>query len=126
MAPDNWETFDKAAARVVLKANPNYWGGPAGKIKPRLQTIVIKATLDQATRLLDLKAGTVDIADISTAAIFDVIDKKKWLDEHKIEPIIPGVSVPGQYPWLTIYFAKMNLKIKNPDGTPAAFQPFAD
>ena len=35
----------------------------------------------------------------------------------KIEPIIPGVSVPGPYPWLTIYFAKMNLKIKNPDGS---------
>ena len=120
------ERFDKAAANVVLRANRNYWGGPAGKIKPRLQTVVIRATLDQATRLLNLKAGSVDIADISTAAIFDVIDKKKWLDEKKIEPIIPGVSVPGPSPWLTIYFAKMNLKIKNPDGTLAAFQPFSD
>jgi ABC-type transport system substrate-binding protein len=68
----------------------------------------------------------VDIADISTAAIFDVIDKKKWLDEGKIQPVIPGVAVPGQFPWLTVYFAKMNLKIKNPDGSLAAFQPFAD
>jgi ABC-type transport system substrate-binding protein len=34
--------------------------------------------------------------------------------------------VPGQYPWLTIYFAKMNLKIKNPDGSLAPFQPFQD
>jgi peptide/nickel transport system substrate-binding protein len=120
------ERFDKAAGNVVLKANPNYWGGPGGKIKPKLQTVVVRATLDQATRLLNLKAGAVDIADISTAAIFDVIDKKKWLDEGKIAPVIPGVSVPGQNPWLTIYFAKMNLKIKNPDGTPAAFQPFSD
>jgi peptide/nickel transport system substrate-binding protein len=120
------ERFDKAAANVVMRANRNYWGGPAGKIRPRLQTVVVRATLDQATRLLNLKAGSVDIADISTAAIFDVIDKKKWLDEKKIEPIIPGVSVPGPSPWLTVYFAKMNLKIKNPDGTLAAFQPFAD
>src|SRR5207237_2112041 len=117
---------DRAAGNVVLRAKSNYWGGPKGDIKPKLKTIVVRATLDQATRLLNLKAGTVDIADISTAAIFDVIDKKKWLDDGKIEPVIPGVSVPGQFPWLTIYFAKMNLKIKNPDGSLAAFQPFAD
>jgi peptide/nickel transport system substrate-binding protein len=124
--PYTLETFDKATANVVLKANPNYWGGPQGSIKPKLQTVIVRATLDQATRLLDLKSGTVDIADIATAAIFDVIDKKKWLDEQKIEPVIPGVVVPGPFPWLTIYFAKMNLDIKNPDGTPAAFQPFKD
>jgi peptide/nickel transport system substrate-binding protein len=34
--------------------------------------------------------------------------------------------VPGPFPWLTLYFAKMNLKIKNPDGSLAAFQPFQD
>lgn len=120
------DTFDKAAANVVLKANPTYWGGPTGKIRPRIQTVIVRATLDQATRLLNLKSGTVDIADISTAAIFDVIDKKKWLEEGKIESIVPGVSVPGPNPWLTIYFAKMNVKMKNPDGSPAPFQPFQD
>ena len=124
--PYRLESFDKASANVVLKVNPTYWGGPAGDIKPKLQTVIVRPTLDQATRLLNLKAGAVDIADISTAAIFDVIDKKKWLGEGKIEPIIPGVTVPGPSPWLTIYFAKMNLKIKNPDGSLAAFQPFQD
>ncbi len=120
------ERYDRAAGNVVLRANPNYWGGPKGDIKPKLKTVVVRATLDQATRLLNLKAGTVDVADITTAAIFDVIDKKKWLDDKKIEPVIPGVAVPGSFPWLTVYFAKMNLKIKNPDGSLAAFQPFAD
>jgi peptide/nickel transport system substrate-binding protein len=120
------ERFDKATGNVVLKTNPAYWGGPAAKIKPRLQAVVVRATRDQATRLLNLKAGAVDIADIATAAIFDVIDKKKWLDEGKIVPIIPGVGVPGPHPWLTVYFAKMNLKMKNPDGSLAAFQPFQD
>jgi peptide/nickel transport system substrate-binding protein len=120
------DSFDKATANVVLKANPTYWGGPDGKIKPSLQTVIVRATLDQATRLLDLKSGTVDMADITTATVFDVIDKKKWLDGGKIEPVIPAVSVPGPYPWLTIYFAKMNARIKNPDGTLADFQPFAD
>jgi len=124
--PYTLETFDKATANVVLKANPGYWGGPAGKIKPKLSTVIVRATLDQATRLLNLKSGGVDIADISTAAIFDVIDKKKWLDEGKIEPLVPGVTVPGPYPWLTIYFAKMSVKIKNPDGSVAPFQPFKD
>lgn len=124
--PYSLETFDKATANVVLKANPGYWGGPAGKIKPKLSTVIVRATLDQATRLLNLKSGGVDIADISTAAIFDVIDKKKWLDEGKIEPLVPGVTVPGPYPWLTIYFAKMSVKIKNPDGSVAPFQPFQD
>jgi peptide/nickel transport system substrate-binding protein len=124
--PYTLSVFDKATANVVLKANPQYWGGPAGKIKPALQSVIIRTTLDQATRLLDLKSGTVDVADIATAAIFDVIDKAKWLDQQKIEPTVPGVSVPGPFPWLTIYFAKMNLKIKNPDGSLAAFQPFQD
>jgi peptide/nickel transport system substrate-binding protein len=124
--PYTLETFDKATANVVLKANPGYWGGPAGKIKPKLSTVIVRATLDQATRLLNLKSGGVDIADISTAAIFDVIDKKKWLDEGKIEPLVAGVAVPGPYPWLTIYFAKMSVKIKNPDGSVAPFQPFKD
>jgi peptide/nickel transport system substrate-binding protein len=120
------ERFDKAAGHVVLRANPNYWGGPKGDIKPKLKTILVRATADQATRLLNLKAGTVDVADITTAAIFDVIDKKKWLDDKKIEPIVPGVTVPGPFPWLTVFFAKMNVKIKNPDGSLSAFQPFAD
>jgi peptide/nickel transport system substrate-binding protein len=119
-------TFDKATANVVLRANPHYWGGPQGKISPKLQTVIVRTTLDQATRVLDLKAGTVDIADISTAAIFDVIDKNKWLDGGEIVPIIPDVNVPGPFPWLTLYFAKLNEKIRNPDGSPAAFQPFAD
>lgn len=118
--------FDKATANVVLKANPSYWGGPAGNIKPALQSVIIRTTLDQATRLLDLKSGTVDIADIATASIFDVVDKAKWLDQHKLEPIVPGVDVPGPFPWLTLYFAKMNFKIKNPDGSFASFQPFQD
>lgn len=124
--PYSLETFDKATANVVLKANPGYWGGPAGKVKPKLSTVIVRATLDQATRLLNLKSGGVDVADISTAAIFDVIDKKKWLYEGKIEPLVPGVTVPGPYPWLTIYFAKMSVKIKNPDGSVAPFQPFQD
>jgi peptide/nickel transport system substrate-binding protein len=124
--PYTLSLFDKATANVVLKANPHYWGGPSGKIKPVLQSVIIRTTLDQATRLLDIKSGTVDIADIATASVFDIIDKSKWLDQQKLEPIVPGVSVPGPFPWLTIYFAKMNLKIKNPDGSLASFQPFQD
>jgi len=124
--PYTLATFDKATANVVLKANPSYWGGPQSRIKPKLQSVIVRATLDQATRLLDLKSGGVDIADIATASVFEVIDKAAWLDQGKIQPVIPGVSVPGPFPWLTIYFAKMNFKIKNPDGSLAEFQPFAD
>jgi len=124
--PYTLAVFDKATANVVLKTNPGYWGGPAGKVKPALQNVIIRTTLDQATRLLDLKSGTVDIADITTATVFDVIDKTQWLDHGKVDPIIPGVSVPGPFPWLTIYFAKMNFRIKNPDGSLAEFQPFQD
>ena len=124
--PYELATFDKATANIVMRANPHYWGGPQGKIRPKLQTVIVRTTLDQATRLLDLKAGAVDVADINTAAIFDVIDKNKWLNDGNIAPIIADVSVPGPFPWLTIYFAKMNEKIQNPDGSPAAFQPFAD
>ena len=40
--PYRLESFDKATANVVLKVNPGYWGGPAGAIKPKLQTVIVR------------------------------------------------------------------------------------
>ncbi len=118
--------FDKATANVTLNTNPDYWGGPIGKIKPALQSIFVRTRLDQATRLHDLKSGAADIADVAVNSIFEVIDRETWREEAKIQPLIPSIDAFGPYPWRTIYFAKMNFHIKNPDGSPAEFQPFRD
>lgn len=43
--------------RVILKANPNYWGD-----KPAFETLVFKSYPEDATRLAALEAGEIDIA----------------------------------------------------------------
>jgi peptide/nickel transport system substrate-binding protein len=88
-------TFDKATGNVVLKANPTYWGGPQAQIKPKIQSVIVRATLDQATRLLDLKSGSVDIADITTASVFDVTTSGLGSTRGKSSPSSPESACPA-------------------------------
>ncbi|MFH1085102.1 MAG: ABC transporter substrate-binding protein, partial [Chloroflexota bacterium] len=43
--------------RIVLEANPNYWG-----VKPAVKTLVFRVIQEPTARLLELRAGTVDFA----------------------------------------------------------------
>jgi peptide/nickel transport system substrate-binding protein len=43
--------------RLVLKANPNYWGA-----KPKLDQLILKPISEAATRLVELQAGTSQLA----------------------------------------------------------------
>ncbi len=43
--------------RVVMEANPNYWG-----VKPQIKQVIFKPIPENATRLAALESGTVDIA----------------------------------------------------------------
>lgn len=54
---------------IVLKANPDYWGGA-----PKLQTLIIKAVPDANTQVSALEAGELDVigADISGIGVSEI------------------------------------------------------
>jgi len=67
--------------QIVLKANPNYWGG-----KPKVDEVIFKVTKDNTVRAQELLAGSVDIIDGIDPA--DV-------DSLKNSPDINFLSGPG-------------------------------
>ena len=90
------ESVDPTTYRIVLRRNPNYWGGPPefhiGTPKIEIFEYIYQPSL--ATRLLDLKAGKVTGIYVSPADIFSVVDREKWINEGKLVSIIPDVTVP--------------------------------
>jgi len=56
---------------IRLVKNPNYWGGWEGK---HVSNVIIKIVEEPSTRILALKNGDADFADIPTANIEDVKD----------------------------------------------------
>ena len=46
--------------QLILKPNPYYWGSP----KPKLKTVIYKVVPDSNTRILLLKKGDADVAEI--------------------------------------------------------------
>lgn len=61
---DSWRTGD----RIILKANPNYWGG-----KPKNDGITFRFLKDASARLNELRAGTLDVTcDLNPADLKSV------------------------------------------------------
>jgi len=124
------QSWDRTTGDVTLVANPNYWGGPDGSIKPTIQTVVLKQVNDPNTRELDLKTGTADIGNaaipIATGQIFDFVNQTTWTNSQTIQNIQPYFSVKGPFAELETDFAGLEQQIKNPDGSVASFQPFQD
>ncbi len=69
----------KPGDRIVLKANPNYWGG-----KPKLDKVILKIVPDATQRILLLKKGEVDMIEAPPV---------KDLDTLKQDPNVRVVSV---------------------------------
>ncbi len=130
----NSTTYD-----VVLKANPNYWGGPSGfKVngqeiaigRPRIQTIYWNYVPDPNRALLDMKAGRATMVDGPldgfSSLLYSYIDQNTWLAQGKMVSIIPGVTDYGNYQTLVTEWFGFGSNITNPDGSLRTFQPFAD
>jgi peptide/nickel transport system substrate-binding protein len=116
---------------IVLKANPNYWGGPPGFQfgpigKPKIETIDFKVVADFSTRLLDLKAGKATQIAVPATDIYAVIDRDIWLGQRRMVSIIPGVSVYGPYSEYTTFWLNFNTNVTDTSGRLLEFQPFAD
>jgi len=126
---------DPTSYNVVLKSNPNYWGGPSGfKVagqeitigKPKIATIYWDYVADQNTQLLDLKAGKATMVDGSASLLYSYVDQNTWLTQGKLVSIVPGTTVHGTYPTLTTAWFQFESNITNADGSFRSFQPFAD
>jgi len=126
---------DGTTYNVVLKANPNYWGGPTGfKVngqeitigKPKIQTIYWDFVSDPNTQLLDLKAGKATMVDGSASLLYSYVDQNTWLNQGKLVSIIPGAIDQGTFPTLITDWFEFGSNITNADGSYRSFQPFAD
>jgi ABC-type transport system substrate-binding protein len=124
------ESVDPTTYRIVLKANPRYWGGPPEfkyyPVKPKIEKIEYIYQPALATRLLDLKVGKVTGVAVAPLDIFSVVDRAKWLEEDKLVSIIPYVTVFGPYSELSTVWFNFCTNVTDPTGRLKDFQPIAD
>jgi ABC-type transport system substrate-binding protein len=130
--PYTVQSVDTSSNTIVLKANPNYWGGPTGKIHAQIPTVTVKYVPDQTTREIDLQNAAKNpsqamVIDVSTTNIYDVADRASWLNNHQLVSSISGVTIQGPFTQYASYFIPLATNVTNPyTGTYYKFQPFAD
>jgi ABC-type transport system substrate-binding protein len=130
--PYTIQSVDTSSNVIVMKANPNYWGGPNGKIRAHIPTVTIKFVPDQTTREIDLQnaaqsPGQAMVADVTTTNIYDVANRNAWLNQHQFVSSISGVTIYGPFTQYASFFIPLDTNVTNPfTGTYYKFQPFAD
>jgi peptide/nickel transport system substrate-binding protein len=122
--PYEVQSWDPTTGDVVLNASANYWGGPNGTGPAKVSQIDMNYVQSDSARVLDLKSGAADIADIPTSDYFAFIDQSAWSTSGQIVPTASGVATPGPFAQLNIEYIGMNFAIHNPDGSLSSFQPF--
>ena len=130
------QSYNPSTNEILLKANPNYWGGAlqfmgGQKIEPHFTTVDIKYVPQESTRELDLQnaatSGQAFSADITNDHLYDVANRTEWLDNNTLQSIIPGVTLHGPYTGYNTLFMLWATNVTNPfSGTFYQFQPFAD
>lgn len=124
------DSVNPTTYQVVLKANPNYWGGPPGyafgRITPRIGTIQILYVPDFTTRLLDLKAGKATTIGVSPSDIFSIVDRNVYTNTGKYVSVLPGVAFYGPYPYYNTGWLNFDTNVTDASGKLLKFQPFAD
>lgn len=115
---------------IVMKANPNYWGGPKNwdgpPISVSIKTLDILYVPDLATRLLDIKAGKATAIGVSATDIYSVVDREQWLTNGKLVSVVPGVHIYGPFPQFVTGWFNFLTNVTDASGALHKFQPFAD
>ena len=125
-------SINPSTTTIILRSNPNYWGGPyASKITPTISTVTIKYVAEASTRELDLSnaalAGQAMIIDLTSDNLYDVAQRSAWLQNDTFVPVINGVSVYGPYTSYDTEFDPFSTNVTNAaTGEMYMFQPFAD
>lgn len=126
------QSINPSTNDIVLKANPNYWGGPfQTKIEPQIPTIDINYVPSETTREIDFqnaaKSGQAMTVDVSADQLYDFVDRNSWLDNGTLVPIIPGTQAYGPEVSLNTLDTHFATNVTNPlTGLLYTFQPFSD
>ncbi len=125
------KSYDKSTSDFVLTANPNYWGGPTGKIQAQIKTIDINYVGDINTRELDLqsaaKSGQAMVIDPDATHLYDLANRTAWLNSNQLVSTIKGVKLYGTYTGLATLFDPFDTNVTSAlTGSYYTFQPFAD
>jgi ABC-type transport system substrate-binding protein len=124
------DSVNPTTYEVVLKANPNYWGGPKNwngpPISVALKTIDYLYVPELAARILDMKAGKASAIGVSSADIYSVADRDEWLNNGKLVSVIPGVTIYGPFTQFVTDWFNFITNVTDASGKIRKFQPFAD
>ena len=118
--------YSQSAGTITLTANPNYWGSPYHHGTAKITTVIFRIVTDPLKQVLDLKSGAADLIQLDSTNVFQVASQNVWNSQHIFQSLVPGVAVQGPLPSDTTLMIMLNGQIKNPDGSIASFQPFAD
>jgi len=124
------DSVNPTTYEVVMKANPNYWGGAPNwsgpPIKVALKELDFLYVPDFSTRLLDAKAGKATAIGVSSADIYSVADRTQWLQNGVLVSVVPGMTLKGPFPSFQTSWFNFLTNVTNSAGNIRKFQPFAD
>jgi peptide/nickel transport system substrate-binding protein len=124
------ESVNPTTYEIVMKANPNYWGGPKNwsgpPISVSMKTLDFVYVPDLSTRLLDAKAGKATAIGVSSADIYSVADRDQWLNNGKLVSVVPGLTTYGPFEQLVTDWFNFLTNVTDASGQLRKFQPFAD
>ncbi|MGI0079012.1 MAG: ABC transporter substrate-binding protein [Nitrososphaerales archaeon] len=129
--PYTVQSVDTSSNIVTLKANPSFWGGPLGKIKAQIPTVIYKFVPDQTTREIDLQNAAASnqamVIDVASTNIYDVANRSAWLNQNVLQAQTKGVTIYGPYTQYATVFIPLDTNVTNAfTGKFYTFQPFAD
>jgi len=123
-------SVDPSTYEVMMKANPNYWGGPKDwkgpPISVSIKTMDFRYVPDVTTRILDLRAGKATAIDLSASDIYSVADRNQWLSEGNLVSVVPGATIHGPFPQFATDWFNFITNVTDTSGHVRKFQPFAD
>jgi ABC-type transport system substrate-binding protein len=124
------DSVDPTTFAVVLKANPNYWGGPGNwtgpKISQSIKTIDYLYVPSFTTRLLDLEAGKATDISVPPDQIYSVAARSQWLNNDVLSSTIPAATIYGPYSEFTTDWFAFDTNVTSASGQLLKFQPMAD
>ncbi|MGA2971591.1 MAG: ABC transporter substrate-binding protein [Candidatus Bathyarchaeia archaeon] len=124
------DSVNPTTYEIVMKAVPNYWGGPKNwsgpAISVSIKTLDFVYVPDLSTRLLDAKAGKATAIGVAATDIYTVADRDQWLTNGKLVSVVPGLTLYGPYPSFVTDWYSFLTNVTDATGTVRKFQPFAD
>ena len=124
------DSVNPSTYEIILKANPNYWGGPkewsGPPITMGIKTVDYVYQPDFATRILDLRGGQASGIQVSSADLYSIADRNQWLGNNRLVSTIPGATIYGPFAQLGVYYVGFATNVTDTAGNVLKFQPFAD